>query len=362
MQPPGDPTGLVVEPYNSNTLTLSWDDNSEGESGFEIDRSTNNQDWISIGFTGADESVYVDTGLNSDFTYIYRVRATNGIGSSDESAPDSDTTYQTTTVKPINLSTRGTVGSGDSIMIAGLIILGNEPKDIYIRGLGPSLNVNESTPRLQDPELLLKDILGNTIDQNNDWQDHVRIDDINATNIQPANPKEAAIFATLPANTLYTVFLQGADGGTGAGSIEVYEGDPDDDAKMVNISTRGIVGAGDGLMIAGLIVTGEGSRTMYIRGMGPSLQTKDGPIEGRLLDTTLELKDINQQTIAFNDNWRDNSNFAGIEATEIPPPSPEEAALLINLPQGLYTILLRGKNDSEGIAIIEAYEIPDKLE
>lgn len=365
MQPPNDPTGLEVNAYNSNTLTVSWDDNSVGESGFEIDRSTDGSNWANAGNTGSNVNYFTDSGLDTDTTYLYRVRAVSGLGSSNTSDPNSDATFQATDGKPINISTRGTIGADeDSVMIAGFIVTGNESKDIYIRGVAPSLTGVEAA-LLQDPELVLFDGLQSEIDTNNDWQDHPRAADITATTIPPPDPKEAAIFINLPATPAgvpYTVILRGADGGTGAGLVEVYEANPDNDAKLINISTRGIVNTGDGLMIAGIIVKGTGNRTLYIRGNGPSLPSN---LQGRLADTTLELQDSAGKMIVFNDNWRDNKNFASIIATTIPPGFPEEAALLVNVPatpEGVsYTINLRGANQAEGLAIIEVFEVPDTL-
>ena len=67
--------------------------------------------------------------------------------------------------------------------------------------------------------------------------------------------------------------------------------------------------------------------------------------------------------IAENDNWQDNDNYASIVATTIPPGFSEEAALLVNVPASVngtsYTIELRGANDTEGLAIIEIFEVPD---
>ena len=363
MQPPNDPTGLEVDPYNSNTLTVSWNDNSEGESGFEIDRSTDGNNWSNVGNTGPDENVFIDTGLESDSTFIYRVRAISALGSSDSTAPGSDTTYQATTGKPINISTRGTIGSGDDfIMIAGFIITGNENKDIYIRGVAPSLPIDpdKGTVLLQDPELVLFDGAKVQIDFNDDWQDNPRAADITATGIPPPDPKEAALLINL-APGVYTVWMRGADGGIGAGLVEVYEANPADDARLINISTRGIAGTGDGLMIAGVIVKGTGNRTLYIRGNGPSLPDS---LQGRLMDTTLEMRELaTGNLIAVSDNWKDNENFASIVATTIPPGFPEEAALLVNVPASpsgeSYTIALRGANGTEGLAIIEIFEVPD---
>jgi len=157
------------------------------------------------------------------------------------------------------------------------------------------------------------------------------------------------------------VWMRGADGGIGAGLVEVYEANPADDARLINISTRGIAGTGDGLMIAGVIVKGTGNRTLYIRGNGPSLPDS---LQGRLMDTTLEMRELaTGNLIAVSDNWKDNENFASIVATTIPPGFPEEAALLVNVPASpsgeSYTIALRGANGTEGLAIIEIFEVPD---
>ena len=179
-------------------------------------------------------------------------------------------------------------------MFAGFIITGNENKDIYISGVAPSLITQfpEGTALLQDPELVLFDgsIPPQQIDFNDDWQDNPRVADIIATTVQPKHDKEAALFINLPPG-VYTVFMRGADGGTGVGLVEVWEANPADDAQLINISTRGIVGTGDGLMIAGIIVKGTGNRTLYIRGNGPSLPDS---LPGRLMDTTLVMRDVNE--------------------------------------------------------------------
>lgn len=360
MQPPAEPTDLSVDPYNSSTLTLSWSDNSEGESGFGIDRSTDGTNWSNVGNTGPDENVFIDTGLDSGSTFTYRVTALSALGSSDTSDSGSDTTYEATTGKPINISTRGTIGSGDDfIMIAGFVITGNENKDIYIRGIAPSLPITGETALLQDPELILFDGAKNQIDFNDNWKDHPRMADTIATFIPPPLDQESAIYTNL-APGVYTVQMRGADGGIGAGLVEVYEANPGDDAQLVNISTRGIAGTGDGLMIAGVIVKGTGNRTLYVRGNGPSLPSS---LEGRLTDTTLVMRDASENIVAESDNWMDNDNFASIVATTIPPGFPEEAAILVNVPASAsgekYTIELRGAGGEEGLAIIEIFEVPE---
>ena len=75
-----------------------------------------------------------------------------------------------------------------------------------------------------------------------------------------------------------------------------------------------------------------------------------------LQDTTLELYNGQGQQVATNDNWQD-SQAAAIQATTIPPNDPREAAILHSLTPGAYTAIVRGKNNTTGVALIEAYQI-----
>jgi hypothetical protein len=75
-----------------------------------------------------------------------------------------------------------------------------------------------------------------------------------------------------------------------------------------------------------------------------------------LNDPTLELHDGQGATIATNDNWQD-SQAAAIQATTIPPNDPREAAILRDLTPGAYTALVRGKNGTTGVAVIDAYQL-----
>ena len=126
-------------------------------------------------------------------------------------------------------------------------------------------------------------------------------------------------------------------------------------ARLQNISTRGRVLTGDGVMIGGFIITGNTPKRLIARAMGPSLSSGGAPIEGRMTDPTLELHGENG-FITSNDNWKD-SQRADIEATGIPPGDDRESAMTGSLNPGAYTLVLRGKNDEIGIAIVELYDL-----
>jgi hypothetical protein len=159
----------------------------------------------------------------------------------------------------------------------------------------------------------------------------------------------------------HTAILTGKGGTIGAGLVEVYDLSQPADAKLANISTRGFVDTGDNAMIAG-IIAGPSTGTLVqvlVRGIGPSLSAAGVP--GALQDPTLELHDGNGATLATNDDWKitadGTSQQAEIEATTIPPTDARESAILSPLAPGNYTAILRGKNNTTGIAIVEAYNL-----
>jgi hypothetical protein len=123
-----------------------------------------------------------------------------------------------------NLSTRGFVEGGNDVLIAGYVLGGNNTGNdrIAIRGLGPSLAQFGLNPVLADPTLELHDSNGMTLISNDDWAtDPVSAANLALFNLQPSNPKEAAIFTSLPTG-VFTAILAGKNGGSGIGIVEVY--------------------------------------------------------------------------------------------------------------------------------------------
>ncbi|HEY8835012.1 MAG TPA: Ig-like domain-containing protein, partial [Chthoniobacterales bacterium] len=131
------------------------------------------------------------------------------------------------TSKLANLSTRAFVGTGNNVVIAGFVLGNNQGNDrVVIRGLGPSLSSFGIANTLADPTLELRDENGTLLFANNDWQDNAaQAADITAAGLAPSNAKESAIAATLPPG-LYTAILAGLNGGTGVGTVEVYDRGP----------------------------------------------------------------------------------------------------------------------------------------
>jgi hypothetical protein len=127
-------------------------------------------------------------------------------------------------------------------------------------------------------------------------------------------------------------------------------------AKLVNISTRGFVNTGDGVLIGGFVVTGNEPKTFLVRAVGPSLSEFLG---GWLADPILEILDVNGAVIASNDNW---GNSLLVENTSVAVgASPlalgsADAALVVVLAPGAYTARVSGVGGTTGIALVEVYE------
>src|SRR4030095_12152899 len=133
--------------------------------------------------------------------------------------------------------------------------------------------------------------------------------------------------------------------------VEAYDLDLSADSILANISTRGLVQTGDNVMIGGIIILGTDAPKVLLRAVGPSL-----PVGGAMADPMLELHDKDGVTIASNDNWRSDQE-ADIIATNIPPTDDAESAILATLTPDAYTAIVRGKDDTTGVALVEAYQL-----
>ena len=270
------------------------------------------------------------------------------------------TAFDTITIPPapvskaLNIATRVFVDVGERISIAGFVVTGGVSKRVIIRGIGPSLVSSGVPTALADPTLTLFDQGGAVLMTNDNWRDS-QAAEIIATGIPPQNDLESAIIATL-APGHYTAALAGKNDGIGNGLVEVYDLESGSSSTLANLSTRGFVGVGDNVMIGSLIIGSGDSAIVVVRAIGPSLAGSG--IANPLLDPTIELHDGNGAVIGFNDNWND-SQVQAVRATQLAPTDDHEAAIVTPfLTPGNYTAVVRGKNDTTGVALVEAYRLP----
>ena len=133
-------------------------------------------------------------------------------------------------------------------------------------------------------------------------------------------------------------------------------GTPGPAAQALNLSTRMRVQTGDNVGIGGFIITGAGPKHVLLRALGPSL-TQFG-VPNVLADPVLELHGPGTFVTITNNNWRDDPVQAAlIQATGLPPANNLESAIDATLPPGNYTAVVRGRNDTSGVAIVEVYDL-----
>lgn len=124
-----------------------------------------------------------------------------------------------------------------------------------------------------------------------------------------------------------------------------------------NLSTRGNVGTGDNVLIGGFIITGNDSKLVVLRAIGPSIDPM--VVSDLLLDPVLELHDSTGAIIAMNDNWMENSAADQQVLTDnnLAPTDDAESALVETLAPGEYTAIVRGAGDTTGVALVESYDL-----
>jgi hypothetical protein len=126
---------------------------------------------------------------------------------------------------------------------------------------------------------------------------------------------------------------------------------------LINVSTRALVGSDYRQLIGGFVITGP-PKTVIVRAIGPSLLPPPYNISNALLDPKLEIRPPSapETLIAANDDWSQSPNVAALQATQWVPTDLREAAEILTLPAGDYTVLVSGKNNTAGIALVEIYE------
>jgi hypothetical protein len=124
--------------------------------------------------------------------------------------------------------------------------------------------------------------------------------------------------------------------------------------QLLNISSRLQVQTGENVLIGGFIITGTDLKRVIVRGIGPSLTAFGVP--GALADPTLELHGSGAFVTITNDNWRSDQQVE-IEATGLPPTNDLESAIVQTLAPGSYTAIVRGKDNTTGVGVVEAYDL-----
>jgi hypothetical protein len=263
-----------------------------------------------------------------------------------------------------NLSVRSAAGTGDRTLIAGFVV-GNGAKPLLARGVGPSLPQFGITGALPDPELSLYAGGGALLAGNNNWGAAANAPEISATaaalgafSLAPTS-RDAALLVT-PNNGPHTVQVTGG-GATGIALIELYDAEVTGPARLINMSARAHVGTGSAILIAGFAINGTGTKSLLLRGVGPTLRRFG--VTGALSDPLIAVYS-GSTLVASNDDWSSGANTAQLRATATTvgafalEEGGYDAALLVTLPPGPYTAQVSGFALGTGVGLVEIYEVP----
>jgi hypothetical protein len=256
----------------------------------------------------------------------------------------------------VNLSVRSSAGTGAESTVIGFVLSGTGSKQLLVRGVGPTLTSLGVPNALADPSLQLFNgpvLLG----ANDNWGGGETLR--NAASAAgafalPATSRDAAILPSLVGGN-YSVQI---GGGTGIVLVELYDAGSVQTTRLVNISARANVRQDAELLIAGFVIAGIEAKTVLIRGVGPGLSQFG--LSGALVDPKIELF-RGSTLIDLNDNWGGGATltevFTRVGAFPLAAAS-RDAALLVDLLPGAYSVQVSGNNGGTGPALVEIYELP----
>jgi hypothetical protein len=213
--------------------------------------------------------------------------------------------------------------------------------------------------------VVYEDTNGNGFYDPGEGRGGVRVD-VAGANFFAISSSSGGYSVPVPGNGSFNVTFSGGGVTTTQATVNVANlrnakadfvvGQPTGPTALANISTRLRVETGDNILIGGFILTGTQNKKVIIRAIGPSLS-----LAGKLANPTLELRNSSGALLASNDDWMNSSpadKQAIIDST-IPPSNDLESAIVATLPANGagYTAIVRGANNTTGIAVVEVYDL-----
>ena len=305
---------------------------------------------VAIG--GATRSSFTIGTLSVSDAGSYSVSVTNAAGSVTSTAASltvlASGTQPTTLLA--NLSVRTTLATGQRL-IPGFVTNGNKP--LLLRVAGPTLTaLGLGLSGYPDPVLQVYNASSELIDQNDNWPASLSSTFIQVGAFAFTDARDSALLTSLagPNSAIVT--------GNGSGTVlmELYDTQTDYSNRLVNVSARNQVGIGADALILGFVISGTGTKQLLIRGIGPAFAHYG--VGGFLVDPYLEVFNLAGVKINEVDNWDPSlvSTFTQVGAFALDANS-KDAALLVTLPPGIYSVKLTGKNNTTGEGLVEVYEV-----
>jgi nitrogen fixation protein len=245
---------------------------------------------------------------------------------------------------------------GDQVLIVGFVIDQGD-KSVLLRALGPGLSAYTSATTFTDPKLTVYS--GSTpLASNDNWGGSAALKTAfklaGAQTLDDAS-KDAALTTTLGPKP-YTMVVNGT--GPGMTLAEVYDLDSTG-GRIVNIAARARVSTGDGVLIAGFVISGNAPKQVLLRGIGPSLASLG--VSDALARPQIDLFHGTTK-VDHNEGWGGSSAlqaaFTKTGAFALTDPNSNDAALLVTLDPGSYSVIVSGVGGTSGVALVEVYDVP----
>ena len=269
------------------------------------------------------------------------------------------------------LSVRAAAGTSDQSLIMGFVFAGEDKaKNMLIRGVGPGLakaDTSLASVILPDPAVVLTELGANgwaTVDYNDDWSgSSTELAAFAATGAGALDylSKDAVLLRALPGR-VYTAMIQGGET-NGVALAEVYDAAlADKSRRLTALSVRNQVGTGSNILIVGFVITGKLSKRVIVRGVGPGIADS---VHNYLEDPQLQIFKYTNGSwtlVTENDDWGGDAETAALfKSAGMGKLDAEsaDAALVVELPPGVYTALLRGAQETTGVGMVEVYEAPE---
>lgn len=358
----GTTTRLSVSVVSDTAATFQWQ---------VLTGST----WTNI--AGATSSALTLTSPQGYDSGTYRVVVTaGGLTATSDPVVLSVNTTSTSTARLLNLSTRGVAQTAPNQLIPGFVISGTGTKRLLVRAVGPTLGSFGVSGTLADPQLALKrfDAASNTyvdVTSNDNWGAAANAATIATTTASvggfalTSGSADAAMVVDLPAGQ-YSAVASGANNGTGVALVELYDSATTGDARLANIATRGFVGTEGNVLISGFVISSEGSKTVLIRAIGPTLGSFG--VTGTLADPQLTVYGratgaAADSALLANNDWStaagatETASVAARVGAFALSSGSKDAALVATLPPGNYTVQASGVSGTTGVALVEIYVV-----
>lgn len=257
----------------------------------------------------------------------------------------------------VALSTRGTVGAGDNVMIAGFIVQGDEPLRVALRARGPSLRALGVGNAGNDPKVTIMRWVGDKyieMGSLDNWKDSPNWRMVESFDIHSPDDRDAIVVCTVTPGT-YTAIVEENDQSKVGGVciVEMFNIDPHSKSRLAHVSTRDFCGTGENALIAGLSL--QTRKTLVVRATGPSM--KDAGVANAISSTKLIVHKLNpNKELAQRTSWQvaGNERLNG-DLSWAKPKHEKEAAIVITLDPGLYSFTVEPADGVPGVALVEVF-------